>query len=155
MSPGMVKRAAVEGGAEPAVTSQILTVLSAATLTKVLPSRENSSDRVSPAWPCSVRNSLPSAASHSLMVLSRLPVANSLPSSEKAAQVTASVCFRSKLDCMVAGFQRRTVLSSPPLATVLPSAEYTAKRTLPLWPRKVACGSMAMTDAPQSLRLLS
>src|SRR5262249_46368736 len=91
--------------------------------------------------PLSVRISSPLLTSHSLTVLSRLPLASVCPSGEKATEVTPSLCPLSVwISAPLTAFHSLTVLSPFPEASVLPSGEKaTDQITLEARPLSVAC----------------
>src|ERR1043165_3262284 len=74
------------------------------------------------------------ATSHTIAVLSVLPLARYLPSRENASAHVLAVCFSRLLTSFcVSTSQRRTLPSEPALARCLPSGEKTTLRTaLPL-----------------------
>src|SRR4051812_44105470 len=56
---------------------------------RIVPSGENARAMTRPAWPTSMQRSRPVVGSHSLMVLSALPVAIVLPSGAQATALTS------------------------------------------------------------------
>src|SRR5438477_11857069 len=71
---------------------QTLTVLSWPPLANRLPLAENATAQTPLSWPLSVSSWRLVANSHSLIVWSRLAVANTCPSGENAADMTGSEC---------------------------------------------------------------
>ena len=93
------------------------------------PSGENATDPTGPAWPVSVRSSLPVVASMSLMVWSNRPAARTRPSGEKAIEMAGKPGPRVRISRRLATSQNLMVLSADPEANVLPSGVKASEKT--------------------------
>ena len=89
----------------------------------------------------SVRSSRPLATSQSLMVLSALPEASTVPSGEKVTELTKLVCpLRVRISRPLATSQSLMVLSELPEASTVPSGEKATEATSRECP---SCGKIA------------
>src|SRR5262249_31560622 len=113
-----------------------------------LPSGEKTTDRTGMVCPVKVARSAPLLRSRRRIVPSRQPAAIVLPSGDPStlfAEVSRVGCVARRLSPVTC--QTRTVLSSAPVTSRLPSGENCANQTCPLWPVSVARGATALGGA--------
>ena len=95
------------------------------------PSGEKATQVTSPVWPISVPRQTPVSASQTRIVRSQLPEAINWPSGEIATEVTMRVWPASVWMAVPSGFQTRTVLSQPAVASQSPFGEKAMAVTTP------------------------